>query len=460
MTNRTGARYDDGYVSWGSLTSTPDERHVKTRQPWSSTSFRVATSTPNQSHMVYEMTSFGKQQPSVVSGERTGGEYVQLTTFQTSSPRKSPRSPITPPERSKREVVLKPDVNTPHTVKVGQPAILHAQVGRVKVGMARPLRTESLPKLRTPESAAVTSVGAAPEATTSPIDVRKYQLVSGTSPAVAAGGGSVPMEAVSVTVNKPVLLTLNPGSQADDVPAPAAANLPKQRSSITINVEAEPMQVYKPPPPPVLTRTFSYSAKTGKATPLLTDDQKQSALTSDVKHTDGRPSGAKHTVRLFSHSSSVSRDDSSQEKKPPVTSPKRYSSWKKEKRYRYSITTTTTSSPVQRSAFWHQFDSLSHDVHKAVSGLDGVTAPDDYANDDVFLYLTPVRSRSAPQSPTSSPPSSPTLRRRRARSQSVSYRRRRRRRSRHMSSPDKLDYYNLCWQEIRDLEKKRDEEFW
>ena len=80
------------------------------------------------------------------------------------------------------------------------------------------------------------------------------------------------------------------------------------------------------------------------------------------------------------------------------------------------------------------------------------------SDDDVFVVR--ARSRSAPQSPTTSPLLSPTsdahawhFQRRLVRSQSLP-------RNRYMSSPDKLDFYRICWRQIRSEERQQDEEMW
>lgn len=455
------------------------------RKPWdSSTKPSPIVEKPFQS---YEMMSLTRN--SAYSDETN--DYVQLRSVV--HPHKSPRSPITHPR--KRDVAApKPDVNTAHTVKVNQPAILLAHVGDVKAGASlTPLRSESLPRVTMKSSyhrTLSTTSGAGDD------DGENARRKSNSGAEVAADNADhmiqltavVPQDddnrRVSVQVHTPVMLTLGAPppvgvaqqQQSHDQPLDQSL-LPRQRSSITLNVTPEPMTLKQLPPPP-LTRTFSYSSRTGHITPV-TDMQDPF---SDIDR--GRtPSGGDNRVSP----ATVAPTDGQQGgvwmggkavgTVVPARRQQRYSSWKREKvvikqqqqqqRFRTTVSLKPTLSQPQRyqqpgpqqqqsnsSAFWQDIDAISRDINSVTDN-----AYND--DDDVFMHISSLRSRSAPQSPSSSPPPSPN-RRRTGRSKSMSAVRGSlsSSRTRHMSSPDRKEYYGLCWQTIRSIERRQEEQFW
>ena len=211
---------------------------------------------------------------------------------------------------------------------------------------------------------------------------------------------------------------------------------PRHRTSLTLQVGLEYERLLSPrydldrsrarsrtdPRKVVVGRSHSYSTRTGRLDDFDEDDQ-MNTPTREVERNErivavvATPTGGRGAP--FKRTELVVDDDETRVE-PPVTPARRqsYSTWK-----RLKLMTSSSSQRVE-------------------------------SDDDVFFVRT--RSRSAPQSPTSSPLLSPT-------SASSAWKLRRQSlqpRSRYLSSPEKLEYYSMCWRHIRSSEREQDEEMW
>ena len=454
-------RGDDGYVSWGSLNSTPDQGE-QLQHPWEITSQQkhfAWTPKPHPSSGAYESEVVTREETSFSSLPTSRETEGSISSSQVTS---VPVSIFSSPHTSPVEEVIQPATALP----VG-----YGNVPQNHVTSTPKKAMDSL----SPDVAR--SQGFEKDAggpDNKPVVTINVNSPSGGLATTVAQGTEVRLEIplmMSAPVERDILYGHSNSSTHNITTSSLPGNQPRSRTSIQMILNNESELFETTGHQMSKDDVFEYSPRTGE---LQHPYPKTQSLPPGVVKYDW-------TVHEKGHRKAEQNPEATKTKKPLARKKFETSVLLRQNDIdldKYTNHQRADSLPAKWKGkktyeFWSEFDSLSQDVkHSVMSDSEVSESEDEFTSLRGHLKSVSVRDSPRSLSPTPPTPTTPKARRvlLRSRAKSMSHLHsptspKRRSRSwsgsrKNMSVSEETDAYDFCWRSIRGYEKEQDEMFW